>query len=131
MKKVFLAVLVGYFLNGCTPMVWDKAGASPQDYNQDSYACEKDSRQSGYFGYGLSGQINMQAFFDKCMVAHGWHKRAADAVGSSNVSPVAVDPDYNKKLEVAEQYCKKSLPKKSISDPVKYNNCVSKKLDAK
>ena len=60
-------------LCGCaTPRVWNKPGASQSDFASESYSCEKDSRQSGYFGGGIAGQINMQSFFDRCMVAHGW-----------------------------------------------------------
>jgi hypothetical protein len=56
-------------------MVWDKEGATQQDYNQDHYACEKDARQSGYFGTGIVGAVNMRNFFQECMVAHGWTLR--------------------------------------------------------
>jgi hypothetical protein len=56
-------------------MVWDKPGASQADFNKDQYTCEKDARQSGYFGGGLAGAINMQEFFKKSMVANGYSLR--------------------------------------------------------
>lgn len=60
-------------LAGCaSPMMWNKYGATQTDYQQDSYVCEKDARQSGYFGGGITGAINMREFFKHCMVAHGW-----------------------------------------------------------
>lgn len=69
-------VLIALLLTACTSMtIWDKPGSTQQTYNQDSYACEKDARQSGYFGTGLAGSINMKAFFDQCMIARGWSKR--------------------------------------------------------
>jgi hypothetical protein len=56
-------------------MVWDKEGATQADYNRDSYQCEKDARQSGYFGTGLAGGLNMRKFFQQCMVADGYTLR--------------------------------------------------------
>jgi hypothetical protein len=83
------AVLSGaamLLLSACAPMIWDKEGATQQDYNQDHYACEKDARQSGYFGTGIAGAINMRDFFKECMVAHGWTLRGQGAA-SSDISP--------------------------------------------
>ena len=62
-------------LSACTRVVWDKAGSSQQDFQRDSYACERDARQSGYFGGGLIGAANFEAFQDRCMGAAGWTKR--------------------------------------------------------
>jgi hypothetical protein len=71
--KLLIATAVVASLAGCaSPMVWNKYGASQADYQQDAYACEKDARQSGYFGGGIAGAINMREFFKHCMVAHGW-----------------------------------------------------------
>jgi hypothetical protein len=73
LATVWLAALC---LTSCaSPMVWDKAGAIQEEYNQDSYACEKDARQSGYFGTGLVGALNMRDFFKRCMIAHGYTLR--------------------------------------------------------
>ena len=72
MRKILFLSLVGLALAGCAPTVWVKPGASQQDYNVDSYGCEKDARQSGYFGTGLVGALNMRKFYNECMVAHGW-----------------------------------------------------------
>jgi hypothetical protein len=72
MKRIIVAGLVALCLAGCAPTVWRKDGATAQDFNVDSYACEKDVRQSGYFGSGLSASLDMEAFYNKCMVAHGW-----------------------------------------------------------
>ena len=71
----FTVIAVG--LSSCARIVWDKPGASQQDYAVDSYNCEKDMRQSGYYGGGLVGAINASDFESRCMVAHGWtqHKQ--------------------------------------------------------
>jgi hypothetical protein len=73
MKNVMAAVVAGLALAGCARNVWVKDGADQQDFNVDHYSCEKDARQSGYYGTGLAGALNMQNFFNECMVAHGWH----------------------------------------------------------
>lgn len=71
---------------GCARWVWTKDEAfSQQDFLRDRYECERDMRQSGYFGTGLVGSLNMQSFFESCMGARGWRKERADmdAPGSS------------------------------------------------
>lgn len=68
-----LAACCAFVLVGCAPQrVWTKPGASEQDFKVDAYNCERDARQSGYFGTGLVGQINFNDFQQRCMEAHGW-----------------------------------------------------------
>ena len=54
-KRAFISILLT--LAGCAPqVVWTKPnGFTQQDFAQDSYACEKDMRQSAYFGGGIAG----------------------------------------------------------------------------
>lgn len=73
MKKLCLGLLLVATLTACAPqMVWNKPGATQQDFARDSYQCEKDMRQSNYFGGGIAGAINAQEFQKRCMVAAGW-----------------------------------------------------------
>jgi len=72
--RAALALIGCVVLFGCAPTIWVKPGATQADYNRDSYGCEKDARQSGYFGGGLIGAVNMEQFEERCMVAHGWAK---------------------------------------------------------
>lgn len=72
MKRVLIAALIAFGLFGCATTVWNKPGATTQDFQKDSYDCEKDMRQSGYYGDGLIGALNAKGFEDRCMVAHGW-----------------------------------------------------------
>ena len=63
-------------LVGCAkPMIWDKEGGTQREFNADNYDCQKDVRQSGYYGNGLIGTLNMKAFFQQCMVARGYTLR--------------------------------------------------------
>jgi hypothetical protein len=71
--RLVSGVLAIVALTGCAQKVWNKPGATQQDFQTDSYACEKDARQSGYFGGGLAGAINFQGFEARCMNAHGWY----------------------------------------------------------
>jgi len=55
-----------------------------------------DARQSGYFGTGIVGAINIRDFFKECMVAHGWTLRgqatsegATSNVGSATSTPAS------------------------------------------
>ena len=71
MRCVIVVAFVA-LLSGCGPMIWNKPGVTQAEYNKDSYECEKDARQSGYFGTGLVGALNMRDFFKTCMVARGY-----------------------------------------------------------
>ena len=67
------AIALTALLIGCaTPMIWDKSSGTQAEYNKDSYECEKDARQSGYFGGGIAGALNMREFFKTCMVSKGY-----------------------------------------------------------
>jgi hypothetical protein len=44
------------------------------DLSADSYSCERDARQSGYFGTGLVGAVNMKEFYVRCLRAKGWYQ---------------------------------------------------------
>ena len=59
------------------PVTWNKDGGSQQEYAKDSYACEKDMRQSGNFGPGLIGQKRADEFVKACMRAHGYDESPA------------------------------------------------------
>jgi hypothetical protein len=64
-----------FILSGCAQTIWDKAGATQQDFARDSYECERDMRQGGHYGGGLLGAMNAQDFQGRCMVARGWTAR--------------------------------------------------------
>ncbi len=39
------------------------------------YECEKDMRQSGYFGGGLAGAIAANDFQERCLMSKGYSKK--------------------------------------------------------
>jgi hypothetical protein len=45
----------------------------------DFYECERDARQSGYFGGGVAGALNMVEFQKRCLRAKGYRQVPADA----------------------------------------------------
>jgi hypothetical protein len=81
LKRVAVIACLALALAGCAkPMIWDKSGATQQEFNKDSYECERDTRQSGYFGQcGLiieaQHRCAYQVFYQHCMVAHGYTLR--------------------------------------------------------
>ena len=109
-----LSVLASLTLAGCTNQqrVWTKDGATEQDFKTDKYECEKDARQSGYYGSGLIGIYNMQQFASQCMEAHGWTSGTqtnSDEMPSSDI----------RDRENAEKVCEKegfTAPSKEYSD---------------
>lgn len=92
MKRAITITLLAMSLAGCESTVWVKDGATQQDFATDSYACERDMRQSGYYGGGLLGILNAHDFEDRCMVAHGWRSTqggptsAQEAAAETNAS---------------------------------------------
>jgi len=68
-------LLLAFILAGCAPMIWDKSGATQDDYNRDSSECEKDARQNGYYGNELFGTMNMMEFLKRCMTSKGYTLR--------------------------------------------------------
>ena len=93
-------------VSACAQNVWVKPGSSQADYNTDSYACEKDARQSGYFGGGIGGSINMKEFFNRCMIAHGWSVQGSEtqqAVATQQKQAIA---DWKAKGVAIKQECK-------------------------
>jgi hypothetical protein len=73
--KMLILGLVVALLTGCASYAWYKPGITQQDFARDTYLCERDMRQSGYFGTGIAGAINQQNFFDRCMNANGYTKQ--------------------------------------------------------
>lgn len=73
MNKIILVIMV-LLLTGCASIVYRHPNYTPQLWARDSYECERDARQSGYFGTGIMAQINFQNFYDRCLAARGWVK---------------------------------------------------------
>ena len=80
-SALMLAIMLT--LLGCAHTVWVKPDGTQQEFARDSYECERDARQSGYFGSGLVGAINMQSFQERCMVARGWAKQTEQGVSGA------------------------------------------------
>lgn len=74
MKRVFVAVLAVGSL-GCSPMVWDKSGASKQDYLIESNACEIEARQKSNYGGSFGGEMVRLEAYKKCMTTRGYALR--------------------------------------------------------
>jgi hypothetical protein len=87
-----LGVVVLLLFAGCARFVWVKPGAGQQDFQRDAYECERDMRQSGYFGTGVAAAINAQNFQERCMVARGWSKQQANQ--DCPPGEVLLSPEY-------------------------------------
>ncbi len=69
-----LAFLLSALQVGCARAVYRNPNYTPQLWARDSYECERDARQSGYYGGGILGAMNMRDFYDRCLAARGWTK---------------------------------------------------------
>ncbi len=75
MRMLTLVLVAAAVLQaGCGSVVYRHPNYTPQLWARDSYECERDARQSGYYGGGISGAINMREFYDRCLAARGWTK---------------------------------------------------------
>ncbi|BAE50532.1 hypothetical protein amb1728 [Paramagnetospirillum magneticum AMB-1] len=75
-RSAIIFVAVAALVASCaTQITWYKEGATIEDYNLQAYNCEKDMRQSGYFGDAFAAPGNMRSFYSKCMIVHGWYPR--------------------------------------------------------
>lgn len=73
--RLALILMLVMVLTACAgKRTFYKAGASQQDWVKDHYECERDARQSGYFGGGIVGAINAQEFQVRCLNARGWYE---------------------------------------------------------
>jgi len=64
-------------LASCASPVWVKEGATPQEFQTARFECERDVRQSGYYGPGLIGAFNANSFYRQCMMAKGFYEQAS------------------------------------------------------
>lgn len=74
---------------GCVQTYWTKPDFNQADWNRDTYECERDMRQSGYYGGGVLGEINAQNFFERCLAAKGYSKQIVSTQSSTPPSPRA------------------------------------------
>ncbi len=45
--------------------------SAQEKYNKDSFECERDTRESGFYD-GVIGMREMEQFYWKCMATKGW-----------------------------------------------------------
>ena len=79
-RRAMITTALALLFASCTPTVWEKPGAGQADFNQDSYECERDVRQSRT-GTGLLGTLDARGFYNRCMSAHGYHPNGGTAPG--------------------------------------------------
>lgn len=76
LKLIYVLVLMS--MSACTPMIWDKDGATQMDFNKDDYACRKDAIAYGgaaYVGYGVVQRRPDVGLYRTCMQASGYTQR--------------------------------------------------------
>lgn len=117
MKKIIFTLLL---LSACSTqtVIWEKPGADSQTQIRDKYECERDVRQGGYYGSGITADINMQEFYERCLIAKGWNKTITRSVSSN----------YKSNLSNAEKHCKALHPQLKLGEP-KFNQCVASELN--
>jgi len=85
MRMIMVLSLTMALLIGCAShVVYLHPNYTPELLAKDSYECERDAQQSGYFRDSMVGAINAQNFIDQCLAARGWVKTAEEGslVGS-------------------------------------------------
>ncbi len=82
MWRLPLLLVVGVLASGCAQTVWTKSGLTEAEFRADDYACERDMRQSGYFGTGIAGALNAKGFRERCMQSKGYRKATEEEMNS-------------------------------------------------
>jgi hypothetical protein len=104
--------LLGFFrvaifivpLVGCADPVWVKPGTGPQDFQADSYSCERDARQSGGFGTGFARAVEVRDFFNRCMNAKGWSLQDRQiATASAQLTQSSLELTNEDRISCVEQ----------------------------
>lgn len=104
--KAVILVVSGSFLavTGCAEKVWVKDGASQQDFKRDSYSCERDMRQSGYYGSGLLGAVAAMEFSNRCMEAAGYSMQQ-QPTQATTISPASTPLIKDPTLPKTDEEC--------------------------
>jgi hypothetical protein len=71
-QKVKLIVILVTILVGCASQTeFNMQNSAQEKYNNDSYGCEKDTKESGFYD-GVIGKRDMEVFYRNCMANKGW-----------------------------------------------------------
>jgi hypothetical protein len=117
MNRFTVTLAFGLLLAGCARFIWVKAGASQQDFQRDAYECERDMRQSGYFGSGILGGIEAQNFQERCMVARDWSKQRADGGASSERRSGSASSEVRSQFQKQVAQMEQQIPRPFPCDP--------------
>jgi TPR repeat protein len=108
-------LLLGGAVGSCGRTYWTKDGFNQTDWNRDTYECERDMRQSGYYGTGLVGVINAQEFFERCLIARGYYRESAQV----DSAPMPTNEDVT---EIYRQACDRGEALSCYNLGVRYDN---------
>jgi hypothetical protein len=88
--KLLLIGLMLVGLSGCAQYIWRHGQFNQAAWNRDSYECERDMRQSAYFGGGLAGAIAAGEFQERCLIAKGyWKEKVEERKPAAQEPPIA------------------------------------------
>lgn len=80
MKLVATAIGAAVVAAGCAPLVWNKPGASRDDFSRDRYTCLQESQQrvagatvNQFGGAALNTVATNPGLFEACMNSNGWY----------------------------------------------------------
>lgn len=71
--RSILLISVLCFCASCSTLVWDKPGASSQDFNSDVGYCKNDSYTRATNALGQTNPYTQEPLFQNCMMSKGWH----------------------------------------------------------
>jgi hypothetical protein len=127
MLRCVFPFLIAAQLCACAPQAkWHKEGATEQDFATDSYECERDARQSGYYGTGLVGVVNMRGFYRRCMGARGYYLAAEDDAPAPNTASDAATPSDPQAAAAARLAAGDRCEAKGFHPPSKaYGECFA------
>jgi hypothetical protein len=70
--RTFTILLLAISLAACSAEVWRKSGATEQDVNIDTMACQSAARSSAVGTNVIYGHVASYNYFNNCMAARGY-----------------------------------------------------------
>jgi hypothetical protein len=102
-------IAIALLLIGCAQYRWTHPSFTEANWRRDTYECERDMRQSAYFGGGIVGQINATDFQERCLQARGYTKVKVESLAGT------ITPLEKKTTEAADKLCSQVVCESSFT----------------
>lgn len=116
MKKLVLWTAV-ILVTACSPMVWQKPGASQNDFSQDKYICIQEAQQrvssarvNAYGGTADNTVVTNESLYGSCMNSKGWYLKNTQALQQpAQPQQNTIKPQENPRIQKAKEELSRAI----------------------